>query len=307
MDPRPFRTPAAPALAALAALTTAALSVAVPAGPASASDAGPAAVPAAVHRVAPDLDRRARAYWTPRRMRAAAPPEAERRDESAGAPWTRGGLVARSTGRVFATSAGREQVCSAAVVRAANRDLVVTAAHCVRPAGGGWADNWIFVPGYRDGAGPHGGFTARRMFVPAAWTRDGDGDHDVAFVALATAGGRHVADVAGAQRLAFGGPGGRLTHVFGYPAAGRFDGERLAYCSGRPVPHRRGLTAGRGLRCGLPRGVSGGPWLTGLDPGTGAGTVVSVSSFRFSDDPGTLYGPPFGKAVRDLYARASVS
>ncbi|WP_433326624.1 trypsin-like serine peptidase [Spirillospora sp. CA-294931] len=287
----------------------------------------------------PDAVRR---YWTPGRMRAAertakptvthaeraawmrarrgvaeAEPAArsERRlratrtsgaraGASGGALWTGGGVVARTTGKVFFTIGGRDSLCSAGTVRSANRDVVVTAAHCVKPPGQGWAENWIFVPGYRDGASPYGGFTARRIFAPDQWTRDGNGDFDVAFVALSPADGRHVVDAVGGLPITFGGPDGQPAHAFGYPSAAPYNGERLAYCDGRPARDPNAATAGRGLRCDMTRGSSGGPWLTGFDPSTGGGTVASVSSFKYANDGGTLYGPRFGDAVRRLYERA---
>ncbi|MGI5168155.1 hypothetical protein ACQEU3_27790 [Spirillospora sp. CA-253888] len=70
----------------------------------------------------------------------------------------------------------------------------------------------------------------------------------------------------------------------------------------RPCP--AGAGAGRGLRCDLSRGASGGPWLTGFDPATGRGAITSISSFRFADDQATLYGPPFGPSVRHAYEQA---
>src|SRR5690606_30088993 len=103
------------------------------------------------------------------------------------------GTVGATTGRVFLTLHGRDFVCSASSVHAANRDLVVTAAHCVKDGTGTWARNWTFVPGYDEGRRPYGAFTARRAFVTTRWSRGGDDDHDVAMVAVNTAGGRHLA------------------------------------------------------------------------------------------------------------------
>jgi hypothetical protein len=54
----------------------------------------------------------------------------------------------------------------------------------------------------------------------------------------------------------------------------------------------------------MTQGSSGGPWLTDFDPATGAGTFTSVSSFKYADDSGTMYGPYFGDAVRSLYDKA---
>ncbi|MFG1999422.1 trypsin-like serine peptidase [Spirillospora sp. NPDC048911] len=285
-------------------LVTAAVA-AVAVSPGSAADAGAsAAVRVVTHDVPSDpvFERQVRRYWTPERMTATAArfqPTA-----TTGALWNSGGLVARTTGKIFFSVRGRDFLCSAGTVQSANRDVVVTAGHCVKAGRGPWAENWIFVPGYRDGAGPYGGFTARRMFTPDPWSQGGDGDYDVAMVAVAPSYGGHVVDLAGGQRIAFGGPHGRRTLAFGYPSAGGYDGERLAYCGGRPAGDPHEETTGQGLRCDLTRGASGGPWLSGFDAATGTGVITSVSSFKFADDHRTMYGPRFGDAVRRVYQRA---
>ncbi|GAA3125797.1 hypothetical protein GCM10010485_75520 [Streptosporangium carneum] len=203
---------------------------------------------------------------------------------------------------MFLTLDGVDFVCSASSVRSANRDLVVTAGHCVKDGAGAWADNWAFVPGYDRGRQPYGQFTARRMFVAGPWARDADDSYDVGMVAVNRRGGRHLAEVAGAQDIAFGGARGRQAHGFGFPADAPYDGESLVYCAGpvRADPH--GQTGDQGLRCDMTAGSSGGPWLSGFDPATGRGTVTSVSSFKYSDDRGTMYGPYFGETARRLYA-----
>jgi V8-like Glu-specific endopeptidase len=221
-----------------------------------------------------------------------------------GSPWTSPGAVRATTGKVFFTVGGDDQVCSAGTISGANRDLVVTAAHCVQDASGVWARNWIYVPGYDRGHGPYGVFTARRFLVPNAWSRRHDESHDVAIVALDSVGGRHVADVVGAQKVAFDQPRGGVVYGFGYPTGGRYDGERLAYCSGRTHPDAHRLTEDQGLRCDMSEGASGGPWLARFSPTTGVGVVTSVNSFKYSDDPATMYGPYFGAAVRRLYEEA---
>ncbi|PZG22752.1 hypothetical protein C1I98_36530, partial [Spongiactinospora gelatinilytica] len=214
------------------------------------------------------------------------------------------GSVGRTTGRVFLTMAGSDFVCSASTVRSASRDLVVTAGHCLKDGTGEWADNWIFVPGYRDGGGPYGSFTARRMFVPRQWSQRADDSHDVGMVALNRRGGRHVADVTGVQEIAFNARRGGAAHVFGFPADPPYDGRRLVYCAGRPRPDPHGQTHDQGLPCDMTAGASGGPWLSGFDPRTGRGTLTSVSSFKYTDDETVMYGPYLGAAAKDLYARA---
>lgn len=223
---------------------------------------------------------------------------------SSGALWPAQGTVRKTSGKVFFSLSGRDYVCSASTVDSANRDLVVTAGHCAKDGGGAWAENWIFVPGYRDGTGPYGGFTARKMYVPAQWSGSGTDDYDVAMVALSPQNGRHVLDEVGAQRIAFGGPRGRQVYVFGYPSTGQYDGERLAYCSGHPHGDPHGLVAGQGLRCDMTQGSSGGAWLASFDPSAGLGVITSVSSFKYADDGETMYGPYFGGAVHDIYDQA---
>ncbi len=209
-----------------------------------------------------------------------------------------------TVGRVFFSMNGRDFLCSAATVRSANRDLVVTSGHCAKNGTGGWAENWIFVPGYRDGGGPYGGFTARRMFVPDQWSTGADDGYDVAMVALAPSGGRHVTDVVGANEIAFGQRRGTRVYAFGYPSYGRYDGRRLAYCGGLPSDDPYGETQAQGLRCDLTQGSSGGPWVADFDAATGTGTVTSISSFKYADAEDVMYGPYFGDAIRKLYERA---
>jgi V8-like Glu-specific endopeptidase len=235
---------------------------------------------------------------------APAPRSSRRGVDTPGAPWTSRGAVRATTGKVFFTINGADYVCSAGTVASANHDLVVTAGHCAQDATGTWARNWIYAPGYDQGRRPYGAFAARHLFVPGQWSARGDENYDVALVVLATAGGRHVTDVVGAQGIAFDQPRGSLVYGFGYPAGGRYDGEHLTYCSGRTYPDSHKITHDEGLRCDMTEGSSGGPWLTRFDAGTGTGVVTSVSSFKYADDPATMYGPYFGNAVRHMYDKA---
>ncbi|MCG5211659.1 trypsin-like serine peptidase [Streptosporangium soli] len=279
--------------------------------------------------------RRVLDYWTPRRMAAAvplgvagtldrmtglppvfgmaarplAPPRRQHRatrpsTTTSGTRWTWRGAVTRTTGRVFLTLAGVDFVCSASTVRSASRDVVVTAGHCVKDGAGAWADNWTFVPGYRDGRKPYGSYTARRMFVAEPWARGGGDDHDLGMVALNTSDGKHVADAVGTQEIAFGGRRGGRTHGFGFPADPPYDGRELVYCAGRLRQDPHGQSGDQGLTCDMTAGSSGGPWFTGFDAETGTGTITSVSSFKYTDDRRTMYGPYFGESAEQLYAIA---
>ncbi|RCG32447.1 hypothetical protein DQ384_02775 [Sphaerisporangium album] len=221
-----------------------------------------------------------------------------------GARWAAGGAVTRTTGRVFLTMRGVDYVCSAGAVRSRNLDVVVTAGHCVKDGVGVWAENWTFVPGYESGRRPYGVFTARRVFVPEAWSQRGDDSHDLAMVALNPSERGHLNEVVGGQDIGFNQPRGLRAFGFGFPADPPFDGEHLVYCSGglHGDPHNQ--TKDQGMRCDLTAGSSGGPWLSSFDSATGQGVVTSVSSFKYSDDPGTMYGPYFGDEARRLFDTA---
>ncbi|KAB8183360.1 trypsin-like serine peptidase [Microbispora catharanthi] len=244
--------------------------------------------------------RTTRASRTARTRQAAAMPPAT----TSGTRWAAGGSVTRTTGRVFLTLNGVDFSCSASAVRSANRDLVATAGHCVKDGAGDWAENWTFVPAYDEGRQPYGAFPARRMFVAGPWSRSGNDDYDVGMVAVDDLDGQHLTDLVGGQPIAFDPPRSRRTYGFGFPADPPYDGERLLYCAGVPHGDPQGQTRDQGLRCDLTAGASGGPWLSGFDPASGRGTLTSVSSFKYSNDHRTMYGPYFGSAVRDLFRTA---
>jgi V8-like Glu-specific endopeptidase len=264
-------------------------------------------------RAAPGVAGGSARLLPPRREQAAGPAAgragaaraARPRQTTYGARWTTGGAVTRTTGRVFMTLNGTDFVCSASTVRSANRDVVVTAGHCVKDGAGQWAENWTFVPGYREGGQhPYGRYAARHMFVAAPWARSADDSYDVGMVALTTWSGRHVTDVAGFQDISFNPPRGGRAFGFGYPADPPYNGEHLIYCAGRLGADPHGETRSQGLGCDMTAGSSGGPWLSRFDLATGKGTLTSLSSFKYSDDQRTMYGPYFGEAVRALFTAA---
>ncbi|MDA8371771.1 MAG: serine protease [Nocardiopsaceae bacterium] len=261
-------------------------------------------------------------YWTPDRMAAALPleyflegaasaappsgtdaPGAHSAPDATGERWTGGGAAAKTTGKVYLTLNGHDFSCSASVVEAANKDSVITAGHCLKDGAGPWVTNWMFIPGYDDGDTPYGRYTARHMLVPSRWAYQADDSFDFGMAVLNTVGGSHVQEETGAQGISFNGDPDGPVYAFGYPVADRFDGRRLYYCSGGTRPDTSGTTA-NGMACSMTEGSSGGPWLSGFDPGTGSGTITSVISFKYANDPHTQYGPRLGEEARRLYERA---
>ncbi|MFE1177162.1 trypsin-like serine peptidase, partial [Streptomyces sp. NPDC058773] len=187
----PAPHPRRPSRAALGALTAAGtlLALLLPTGQAG------AATPQSEHRSGTSQTT-VGAFWTAERMRAAAPldlatptqrsaptavprsgaplkvaPTLPRLPETAqtlpgalpqaGGPWTGGGTVVKTTGRVFFTYQGRNASCSGDAVTSGNKSTVITAGHCVKLQGA-WHTNWTFVPGYHDGQAPYGKWPAAK-------------------------------------------------------------------------------------------------------------------------------------------------
>jgi hypothetical protein len=236
-----------------------------------------------------------------------APLRAQSAAGAGGALWRGGGAVARTTGKVFFTLGRHDFTCSASTVAGASPDVVVTAGHCVKDGTGAWAANWTFIPGYSNGKAPYGIYTARGFYIASQWSSQGDNSYDVAFVDVnpAVVGGVRVPAVreVGGQGIEFGSQPAREI-AFGYPADPPYNGQRLAYCSGKVSGDPYQGTADTGLRCAMTAGSSGGPWLSGFNPAAGTGIISSVSSFKYSTDSQILYGPPLGPVAQAMYRAA---
>jgi V8-like Glu-specific endopeptidase len=267
--------------------------------------------------------RQVRDYWTPQRMRNAEPvdvqapateaatvergkpttvkgkPGGGTSDGYLGGPWTGGGNVVRTTGKVFFTLGGSNYVCSGSAVTSANESTVTTAGHCLNEGPGAYASYFSFVPAYDDGAAPYGEWVATDLFTTTQWASQGDFNYDVGMAKVAPLGGATLTDTVGSQGIAFNQPRGQFVHAFGYPAASPYDGQSLTYCSGTTTNDTRGGTDDLRLACNMTGGSSGGPWFQGFSNGTG--TQISLNSFGYRGEKNAMYGPIFGATVRNLY------
>ncbi|MDQ4085550.1 MAG: peptidase [Actinomycetota bacterium] len=324
--------------AAVAALTAAALAVSPNAGAALFADGTPRADTVRVKAAATTAAEHHRIveYWTPARMRNAVPADrivADRPRTSAGGAvergepvvvgaraktgkpgasadgtggyYTGGGEVAETTGKVFFTLGGTDYVCSGSATTSTNRDVVLTAGHCVNEGPGDYATKWAFVPGYDDGARPFGTFTARQLVTTSQWAGSGDFDYDVGLAVMNTLGGEHLTDVVGSQGIAFNQPRGQLTYAFGYPAARPYDGTDIAYCHDTVFADTYGGSQDQGMDCNMTGGSSGGPWLIGYSASAGVGTLNSVNSFGYRGLKDVMWGPYFGAVAQQAYATAA--
>ncbi|MQA93554.1 MAG: peptidase [Streptosporangiales bacterium] len=268
-------------------------------------------------------------YWTPRRMAKAVPldlidlgkqrlgrvargvPKVVPSGDALlgplaanepGGPWTGGGKVKTTSGRVFFTFQGRNASCSGNAVTSANKSVVMTAGHCVKMEGA-FHTNWVFVPGYDNGARPHGTWSATKLLTTPQWQASEDLNYDVGAAVVAPNNGQRLTDVVGSQGVAFNQARGQQMYAFGFPAAAPYDGESLIYCSGR-VFNDFLLSNDLGMTCDMTGGSSGGPWFLSFNESTGAGLQNSVNSFKYNFISTWMFGPYFGADAQRLYETA---
>ncbi|MFI9254742.1 trypsin-like serine peptidase [Streptomyces sp. NPDC053069] len=182
--------------------------------------------------------------------------------------------------------------CTASVVHSPQRDLIVTAAHCV----GGADSDLVFVPGYRDGRAPYGVWKVDRRYLPGGWAKDQDEDSDLAFATVAELDGKHIEDVVGGNRFAPGmATGATAVTLTGYPDTR----EAPISCTNKPTPHS---TSQQRIDCpAFTVGTSGSPWING------DGQVVGVLGGH--DEGGTTDDVSYSVVLRsgaaELYEDAA--
>ncbi|MDQ0942815.1 serine protease [Streptomyces sp. V1I1] len=223
----------------------------------------------------------------------------------AGGPWTGGGAVVKTSGRVFFSFQGRTASCSGNSVTSQNGSTVITAGHCVKYQGS-WHTNWVFVPAYNNGQAPYGQWSATKTFSTDQWVASEDINYDVGAAVVAPLGGKKLAETVGAQGLSFNGGYNKAMYAFGFPAASPYDGTKLIYCSGNSSKDFL-FSKDHSLGCNMTGGSSGGPWFTSFSEATGTGLQASVNSFGYTFLPNRMFGPYFGNEAKAVYDKAQVS
>ena len=255
-----------------------------------------------------------------------------------GTHWTGEGTVVESTGKVLfslGTNAQGEDlywVCSASVVAdgEVGRSLAVTAAHCVyENAGGGeFAQNWMYIPNYEEVAknlhilndntqvctsAPNGCWTANALVLHDGFASAGGFNgtaiqYDFAFAVIGDGGKTNsLVEGLGTQGIAFDSVSkGASTFSFGYPHDFATFNHDLTYCAGGLNFDNRFFKLTYKLKCDMTGGASGGPWFSPFTEGTGAGTVMSVNSYRYSGGD-ALYGPKFNANTAAIFGAAKLT
>ena len=266
------------------------------------------------------------AYWTVERMKSAKPRERAKPGGGGGgqpSDWSRvtvplvGGAYAgadRMNGKVFMTIDGLNYVCSGTAVASTTTgvSLVWTAGHCVTDGPGHDATNFMFAPGYYNGATPNGRWTFTQLDSTPGWEGQGADrfryDVGAARVVNADAPGTTLAGTVGTRPIAFGqNPTGKRLVSYGYPAARPFNGTQQYACAS---PFRRWDTATlldpMQISCDMTGGSSGGGWFLDSNAnsvGDAGEPLVSVNSYGYSGEKNTMYGPymPATGQAKNLY------
>ncbi len=222
-----------------------------------------------------------------------------------GGPWTAGGAVVKTSGRVFFTFQGRTASCSGNSVTSQNGSTVITAGHCVKYQGS-WHTNWVFVPAYDNGQAPYGQWSATKTFSTSQWVASEDINYDVGAAVVAPLNGQTLTQTVGAQGLSFNGGYNKPMYAFGFPAASPYDGTKLIHCSGNSSKDFL-FSQDHSLGCNMTGGSSGGPWFTSFSEATGTGLQASVNSFGYVFLPNRMFGPYFGNDAKSVYDKAQVA
>ena len=248
-----------------------------------------------------------RAYWTAERMANAKPkekaPNAKGKPGGGNAPFTsfEAPLPYPTTqGKVFFTDSGVNYVCSGTALASTNQSVVWTAGHCVNEGPGGFYTNFMFVPAYRDNVRPLGTFVAETLLTTSGWSGSGEFGVDLGAAVVGTnTSGQSLNAAAGGRSIVFNSPANQTYTVYGYPAAGRFNGQRLRVCQtqwARTDTSTNPDTMGVG--CDMTGGSSGGGWITS------SGAVASVVSYGYGNLKNVLFGPHQEGAAQSLFSDA---
>jgi hypothetical protein len=225
---------------------------------------------------------------------------------------------ARTVGRLFFTTTGllaSGAWCTATVVNGESKDVVLTAAHCLHGGStpglpkGTWHTNFMFVPGHSDpfATPPFGRWYPRQVWTTNRWTdqsRPTSRPWDFgALVMNPDASGRHIADVTGAQGIAFNQPYDQEFLALGYGLTSQDEnGDKLKYCLGPGFLEVLVTLSDVLMQCDMAYGSSGGPRLSGYNWTTSTGFVNSVNAWSLPLT-GNQNGPYFGSDVAALFNR----
>ena len=169
------------------------------------------------------------------------------------------------------------------------------------------------APNYSCGTSKWGCWTATALVIDSGFKTSGSFNtqatvHDWSFEVVAGGGKpgetKQLDTTVGSFNLSTTnlGVGGQV-FSFGYPAAGKYHGSDLTYCSDQVFTDTRNANLTWGIDCDMTGGSSGGPWLTSFDSNSGIGTLSSVNSYGYGNTA-RMYGPKFNTNTQTTFNAA---
>ena len=250
-----------------------------------------------------------------------------------GASWPNGkGLVYKVTGKVYFEMGGSGWVCSGTALSDGRNtySLVITAGHCVydEASGGGlsgFATNWLFIPQFDSsptftcGSTAFGCWTATALVANRGFTSAGSFNNTAAKFdwGFAVVGNGGLTGAASPQLDQTVGTFGyqfsemglnTVADAFGYPAAGKYHGNDLTYCTGPTFNDVYNANQTWGINCDMTGGSSGGPWIAAFTSTNPANppTLTSLNSYGYNG-LSNMYGPKFNSDTQAVWTRADSS
>lgn len=260
-------------------------------------------------------------YWTADRMENAVPLGLDElgdliTDPRPTAPRVaaRAALTApRSVGKLFFVDGTSNFVCSAAAVNTAEKNVIITAAHCahsgkpkscglLQTCPGKYFTNFLFVPRYANGNAPDGRWVGTRAITHRRWIDAEDLAYDQALIEVAPRSGRNLVRVVGGNGLAWNYPTRQNdVRVWGWPAEAPYDGETVQRCTGNTSSFNGSGDAK--IPCPLNGGASGGPWFISM-VNSDVGFIWAVTSRRTTSGTPYLLADPLDSSIKTLLANA---
>jgi len=224
------------------------------------------------------------AFWDRARLLAALPLGSGRVQRGQSHP--AGSAAALRVGALFEHNASGNHFCTASVVASPDKDLLITAAHCINGGQGssGYSSDIVFIPGYRDGQEPYGVWTVARLLVAPQWAKFSDPNYDIGFVVLEPHDGNNIENILGANRL-------------------EIDNAPITCVN---TTSRQSATQLRFDCPGYTGGTSGSPWVANFSTQSRTGTIVGVIGGyqEGGDTPAVSYSVRLRTAVHALYEQA---
>lgn len=236
------------------------------------------------------------AQGTPHRVRPMQPSVAQASSDQVGDPTA---LPFRTVGLLMGRDPTGLFGCSATVVASPNASVILTAGHCVKDPF--WTRQAAFAPGFHDGQTPFGVFPAKIETATPGWLRSENDNLDVGAMVLGRNGaGQRVARAVGAVGLETGQSSNQVFDAYGYPGLPPFDPNKEYHCQSPFMGVDPTSLAFPGpptirIACDMTQGASGGGWLIGGQ------YLNGLNSYGYPGQPGSVYGPYFGRAVWRLF------